>query len=106
MDDYISYNSQKEMEAITSWYSGWKDTEKHLFIQTLQQLVNPSIDDLTGDMVGCKIQRDWSAPNIFTCQMKLLRDWFRLWDLDEKKAFECRLRKLLDPTAIEMLFGS
>ena len=57
MDDYISYNSQKEMEAITSWYSGWKDTEKHLFIQTLQQLVNPSIDDLTGDMVGCKIQR-------------------------------------------------
>ena len=31
---------------------------------------------------------NWSAPNVFACQMKLVCDWFRLWDAEERNMFQ------------------
>lgn len=95
-DDYISYTARKEMEAIVSWYQGWKENERLHFLKTLKTLVQPSIDDLLGVMGDCKIENNWSAPNVFACQMKLLCDWFRMWDAEERSVFQIKLRKILD----------
>ena len=56
-EDYISYNARKEMEAILSWYAGWKENEKQNFLKTLKTLIQPSIDDLLGVMETCKIEK-------------------------------------------------
>ena len=53
----IGYNAQKEMEAIISWYRGWKENERNTFLQTLKGLIAPQIDDLLGGFGHCKIQK-------------------------------------------------
>jgi len=103
-EDYISYNARKEMEAILSWYAGWKDNEKLNFLKTLKTLIQPSIDDLLGVMETCKIENNWSAPNVFACQMKLVCDWFRLWDAEERNMFQFKLKNILGQRENAFLF--
>lgn len=119
-EDFISYNARKEMEAILSWYAGWKENEKQNFLKTLKTLIQPSIDDLLGVMETCKIEKydlffilhlrvkikfsNWSAPNVFACQMKLVCDWFRLWDAEERNMFQFKLKNILDQRENAFLF--
>jgi len=92
----ISYSAKKEIEAVCSWYRNWRGDERKEFCHTVAKLIAPQVDDIMSVLGNIKIENTWSAPNIFSCQMKLLRDWWRLWDSVERKFFEVQLGTHLD----------
>merc|ERR1712130_658883 len=89
--EYVSYSAQKEIEAILSWYRNWREEERSEFVRTVSTLIQPQIDHILQVFDNIKIEKTWSAPNIFSCQMKLLRDWWRVWAGEEKKFFQLQL---------------
>jgi hypothetical protein len=89
--EYVSYSAQKEIEAILSWYRNWREEERSEFVRTVSTLIQPQIDHILQVFDNIKIEKTWSAPNIFSCQMKLLRDWWRVWAEEEKKFFQLQL---------------
>ncbi|CAG5105341.1 Oidioi.mRNA.OKI2018_I69.chr1.g2043.t1.cds [Oikopleura dioica] len=85
----------QQIDSICSWYGSWTENERRRFLEGLAKLIRPSLDDIMNSLGGIKMTNEWSAPDVFTCQMKLLRDWWNLWDQNERQVFEEHLNELL-----------
>ena len=57
VDGFIRYNTQKEIEAILSWFQNWKENEKFNFLQNFKNLIRPDITDIMNQVNNIKIER-------------------------------------------------
>jgi len=91
----ISVKNIQQINSVCSWYGCWSEEQRKVFIESLPKLLRPNLDDIVNSFGNIKMTNAWSAPDVFTCQMKLLRNWWNLWDCEERQAFEEHLNAIL-----------
>jgi len=88
--------------CLLSWRQNWTTQQKDSFNQTVLEEYLYS-DDHNDIMEGLgNLDLSGNGSNMFPCQLRLFRAWYKSWSLQERQTF---LRTLanIDPTFIQFM---
>ena len=80
-------STEEEMRIIWAWFSCWTDQQKYHFIDILASKVTPrKVCSLYGAMESLSLQQSRGL-DVFSCQLRMFKNWFLHWTDDEKNLF-------------------
>ncbi|CAK8682415.1 unnamed protein product [Clavelina lepadiformis] len=84
------HSTLSEINSIIHWFRSWSPRQREQFMEELIEKALPNkVDVLAGALDGMNM-RD-RAPSIFQCQLRLFRQWFDKWTLNERNFMVERL---------------
>ena len=99
----LSTSIDQEQTCTLDWYRNWNSQQREEFLKFLVEKVVPAkVSTLLDAMASFDTSMEHQAPNIFTCQMRLLDQRFRAWNDQQRNIFLHRLESL-DPAFVQRL---
>lgn len=93
-------NGDQQLNYFIAWFNTWTELQKADFVPILAGKMSAVNNGKANDVNGLAESFDglsWDnkrPPSLFSCQVKLFRDWFGSWSDDQKNYLVMRLRDL------------
>jgi len=89
-------NGDQQMNHLLRWFNDWSELQKADFVPVLASRMKAGKEGLiNGDVADGIKAMDTNSdrpPSLFSCQVKLFRDWFGGWSDDQKNYLTLRLK--------------
>jgi len=90
-------SGDQQMNYLLSWFSNWSELQKADFVPVLasRMKAGKAGQAINGDLADGIKAMDTNSdrpPSLFSCQVKLFRDWFGGWSDDQKNYLTLRLK--------------
>ena len=96
-----AYCREQEIKCTIHWFSTWSPYQKAEFLKVLLEKARPQEVASLFDAMESLNVRD-KPPNIFQCQVKLFKQWFDDWSLEDRKDYLNRI-EVVDPVFVSQL---
>ena len=88
-----------QMNYLLSWFSNWSELQKTDFVPVLASRMKagkagPAVNGDLADGIKAMDTNSDRPPSLFSCQVKLFRDWFGGWSDDQKNYLTLRLKDI------------
>ncbi len=93
-------SGDQQMNYFLAWFNTWSELQRSDFVPVLggkMSGMKSSSSEINGSLSDSFKSMDCASdrpPSLFSCQVKLFRDWFSGWSDDQKNYLVMRLRDL------------